>query len=79
VSETEEKIILTNHAMLVAWGQYGHCIGLIKDLEAIPMSQKTVKHSPQRKIIEFLVANLGGLTYLRISACQKIHWIKMKQ
>lgn len=65
MSETEEAITLTNHAMLVAWGQYGHCIGLIKDLEAIPMGQKTVIHSPQRKIIEFLIANLGGLTYLK--------------
>jgi hypothetical protein len=65
MSETEAAITLTNHAMLVAWGQYGHCLGLIGDLEAIPMNQKTVVHSPQRKVIEFLVANLGGLTYLK--------------
>jgi len=65
MSETEEAITLTNHAMLVAWGQYAHCIGLIAGLEAISMSQKTVVHSPQRKVIEFLVANLGGLTYLK--------------
>lgn len=65
MSETEEAIILTNHAMLVAWGQYAHCIGLVEDLEAIPMRQKTVIHSPQRKVIEFLVASLGGLAYLK--------------
>lgn len=65
MSETDEAITLTNHAMLVAWGQYAHCIGLINGLESISMSQKTVVHSPQRKMIEFLVANLGGLTYLK--------------
>jgi len=65
MSETEETITLTNHAMPVAWGQYAHCLGLISDLEAIPMNQKTVVHSPQRKVIEFLVANLCGLRYLK--------------
>jgi hypothetical protein len=65
MSKTEETITLTNHAMLVAWGQYAQCLGLTGEIEAIPMSQKTVIHSPQRKVIEFLVANLGGLTYLK--------------
>lgn len=65
MSETEETPTLTNHAMLVVWGQYAHCIGLVKALETIPMSQKTVVHSPQRKVIEFLVASLGGLKYLK--------------
>jgi len=56
---------LTDHAMLVVWGQYAHCLGLIQAIEQIPMPQKTVQHSPQGKVIEFLVAILGGLEYLK--------------
>ena len=56
---------LTDHAMLVVWGQYAHCLGLISAIEQIPLSQKTVHHSPQGKVIEFLVAMLGGLEYLK--------------
>lgn len=56
---------LTHHAMLVAWGQYAHCLGLIPALEAIPFHQKAVRHRPQTKVLEFLVAILGGLEYLK--------------
>jgi len=51
--------------MLVAWGQYAQAIGLVKTLEAISLHQKTVIHHPQTKVIEFLVAILGGLEYLK--------------
>ncbi len=56
---------LTHHAMLVAWGQYAHCIGLIRAIEAIPLHQKAVTHRPQTKVLEFLVAVLGGFEYLK--------------
>jgi hypothetical protein len=56
---------LTDHAMLVAWGQYAHGLGLIKAIEAIPLDQKTVDHSPQGKVLEFLVTILGGFEYLK--------------
>lgn len=56
---------LTHHAMLIPWGQFGHCLGLIEQLLAIPMQQKTVDHSPQAKVLEFLVANLGGMAHLK--------------
>lgn len=56
---------LTQHAMLVAWGQYAHCLGLIEGIEAVPLRQKTVTHRPQRKVIEFLAAILGGLPHLQ--------------
>jgi hypothetical protein len=56
---------LTDHAMLVAWGQYAHGLGLIKAIEAIPLDQKTVEHSPQGKVLEFLVTILGGFEYLK--------------
>jgi hypothetical protein len=56
---------LTQHAMLVAWGQYAHCLGLVAGLEAVSLHQKAVKHRPQTKVIEFLVAILGGLPHLK--------------
>lgn len=56
---------LTDHAMLVAWGQYAQGLGLIKAIEAIPLDQKTVEHSPQGKVLEFLVTILGGFEYLK--------------
>jgi hypothetical protein len=56
---------LTHHAMLIPWGQFGQCLGLIEQMLAVPMHQKTVNHSPQAKVLEFLVANLGGLAHLK--------------
>ena len=56
---------LTHHAMLVAWGQFAQCIDLITKIEAVPLHQKTVDHTPNRKVLEFLVAILGGLVYLK--------------
>lgn len=51
--------------MLVVWGQFAHCLGLIQAIEQVSLSQKTVDHSPQSKVLEFLVAILGGLEYLK--------------
>jgi hypothetical protein len=56
---------LTHHAMLIAWGQFAQCIGLTEQLSGVPIKQKTVDHSPQSKILEFLVANLAGLAHLK--------------
>jgi hypothetical protein len=64
MSSTEDTI-LTHHAMLVAWGQYAHCIGLIREIDTARLRQKTVKHRPQTKVLEFLVAILGGFPYLK--------------
>jgi hypothetical protein len=55
----------TNHAMLVVWGQYAHCLGIPQGFAKVPSSQKTVDHSPQSKVLEFLVAQLAGLEYLK--------------
>jgi hypothetical protein len=57
--------MLTTHAMLVPWGQFAQAIGLIRKLQTISIRQKTRDHSPQTKLIEFLVAILGGLPYLK--------------
>jgi len=56
---------LTHHAMLVAWGQFAQCIDLIAQIEAVPLHQKTVAHTPNRKVLEFFIAILGGLAYLK--------------
>lgn len=61
----QETTLLTQHAMLVVWGEYARSIGLVKGIEQIPLKQKEVDHSPQRKVLEFLVAILGGLPYLK--------------
>ena len=60
-----EEATLTHHAMLVAWGQYARCIGLVDAIEAIPLHQKAVNHQPQTKVLEFLVTILGGFEYLK--------------
>lgn len=60
---------LTHHALLIAWGQFAQCIKLVEKLEAVSLKQKTVDHSPQRKVIEFFVAIVGGLAYLKDISC----------
>ena len=55
----------TDHAMLVVWGQFANCLGIPKAFADVPMSQKTVTHTPQSKVLEFLVANLAGLAYAK--------------
>jgi hypothetical protein len=61
-SEIDE---LTHHAMLVAWGEFAQSIGLIQDIEGVPLHQKTVTHRPQTKILEFFLAILAGLEHLQ--------------
>jgi hypothetical protein len=56
---------LTHHAMSVAWGQFAQCIGLTAQIEAVPLHQKTVDHTPNGKVLEFLAAIMGGLEYLK--------------
>lgn len=55
----------TQHALLVPWGHFAREIGLISGLEAIKLSQKVYEHTPQAKVIEFLVAVLSGAKYLQ--------------
>ena len=56
---------LTHHAMLVVWGQFAQSIGLVDKIQSVSLHQKTVTHSPQRKILEFMVAILAGLEHLQ--------------
>ena len=55
----------TQHALLVPWGHFAGEIGLRSGIEAIKLSQKVYKHTPQAKVIEFLVAILSGAKYLQ--------------
>jgi hypothetical protein len=64
MSQTE-KTTLTHHAMLVAWGQYAQCIGLVEAIEAVSLHQKAVVHQPQKKVLEFFVTILGGFEHLK--------------
>ena len=61
----DQATTLTHHAMSVVWGQFAQCIGLIARIEAVPLHQKTVDHTPNGKVLEFLVAILSGLEYLK--------------
>lgn len=55
----------TQHAFLVAWGWFAEHIGLVQALQDIPLRQKKYTHTPQTKVVEFLVAILAGLEHLQ--------------
>ena len=65
MSENEEQIQQTQHAFLVAWGQFAQAKGLTQQIEAVKLRQKNYYHRPQTKVLEFLVAILGGLKQLQ--------------
>jgi hypothetical protein len=62
MSQSETK---TQHALLAAWGEFAKQIGLIEQIESLPFHQKRYRHSAPTKVMEFLVATLAGLTYLK--------------
>lgn len=55
----------TQHAFLVAWGRFAQEIGLIERLQSVPLKQKKYEHTPQAKVLEFLVAHLAGCKHLQ--------------
>jgi hypothetical protein len=65
ISKHKKQVHETQHAFLVAWGQYAKEIGLIDKLEDVKLGQKTYQHTPQRKVLEFLAGTLIGLKYLQ--------------
>jgi hypothetical protein len=65
MSNGEKKNQRTQHAFLVAWGWFGEHIGLPRRFEMIRLKQKRYHHTPQTKILEFLVSILGGLKHLQ--------------
>jgi hypothetical protein len=55
----------TQHAFLVAWGWFADQIGLVKAIENVKLEQKPYTHTPQRKVLEFLVGNLSGIKHMQ--------------
>lgn len=55
----------TQHAFLVAWGRFAQEIGLIERLQSVSLKQKKREHTPQAKVLEFLVAHLAGCKHLQ--------------
>jgi hypothetical protein len=55
----------TQHAFLVAWGGFAEQLGLPEKIEAIPLKQKHYIHSPQSKVLEFLVSILAGSQHMQ--------------
>jgi len=55
----------TQHALLIPWGQFAQEIGLISGIKAVHLNQKAYEHTPQAKVIEFLVAILSGVQHLQ--------------
>jgi len=65
MSDTIVQSNVTHHALLVAWGQFAQHVGLTEAIEGVEIRQKQRTHSPQTKVLEFLVALLAGLPYLQ--------------
>ena len=55
----------TQHALLIPWGRFAQEIGLSSGIEAVKLNQKAYAHTPQAKVIEFLVAILSGVEHLQ--------------
>jgi hypothetical protein len=65
MSDDERQVQDTQHAFLVAWGWFAEYMGLVQALQEVPLRQKKYTHTPQTKVLEFLVAVLGGLEHLQ--------------
>jgi hypothetical protein len=65
MSNKELQVQHTQHALLVAWGWFGESIGLIQALMSVALRQKEYTYKPQTKVLESLVAILGGLEHLQ--------------
>ena len=65
IHEGVPVVTRTAHAMLVPWGRFAHHIGLVQALAQVPVPQRAREHTPQTKLLEFLVAILSGCAYLQ--------------
>jgi hypothetical protein len=65
MSSDDTEMRYTQHALLVAWGWFAEHIGLPQQLGAVALKQKRYQHTPQTKVVEFLVAILAGLPHLQ--------------
>src|SRR3712207_4918233 len=63
-SQPSGDLCPTQHAMLIIWGHFARTIGVRERLAQVPIRQKTVTHTPQDKLLEFLMGLLSGMEYL---------------
>jgi hypothetical protein len=62
----EEIDATTDHAWLVVLGYFAQALGLVVELAEVPIEQRKGRdHTPQKKLIEFLVGILGGIEHLQ--------------
>jgi Transposase DDE domain group 1 len=60
VTDGNQTVVETEHALLVAYGRFAQQVGLPDALEQIPFGMKTLDHSPQEKTVELLAHLLAG-------------------
>jgi hypothetical protein len=65
MSNEEALVQRTQHAFLVAWGWFAGETGLIDKFQGLALKQKIRTHSPQRKVLEFVVGTLAGIQHLQ--------------
>jgi hypothetical protein len=65
----EAQVSETHHAFLIVWGHFAAHSGLIEVVNQLPLTQKTYRHTPQSKLLEYLVATLAGLPHLKDISC----------
>ena len=64
-SETASDRV-TDHGLLVALGRFAEAVGLLSDLAEVTIpQQRGPAHTPQEKLVEFLVGILAGIPYLQ--------------
>jgi hypothetical protein len=57
--------MLTQHALMVAWGEFADEIGLTSKLAEVTIPQKSVAHVPYGKVLSFFMGILTGITHLK--------------
>jgi hypothetical protein len=56
----------TDHAWLVVLGYFAQALKLVSELAKVPIKQRKGRdHTPQKKLLEFLVGILGGIEQLK--------------
>ena len=57
---------ITDHGLLVALGRFAKALGVLSDLTKVTIPQQQgPTHTPQEKLVEFLVGILAGIPYLQ--------------
>jgi hypothetical protein len=54
----------TQHGLLVCWSHFAQEVGLLEHLQAVPIPQKTVRHSPAARLTTLFMGLLSGIEYL---------------